>query len=210
MEARQSDRMARAERICRFVIANAEPNGWRIPEHDDASLKPPLDCNHDRPADQFKPYGATIGHAFEWARLFLHLANSPLRTDRPSLLHAAVQLYDRAVIDGWAPYGAPPTTAAGGIMPRAFISKPTARGATSWMRTIIRLAAFGPACPTSTTPSRPPWSDPATVAHGRGRRFHASLAAFSVGTLLAAFRCSSLGQSSDRCFVRTSPARRVA
>lgn len=38
--------LERAERICHFVIANAEPNAWRIPEHYDGSLKPLLDLHH--------------------------------------------------------------------------------------------------------------------------------------------------------------------
>lgn len=131
--------LERAERVCRFVIANAEPNEWRIPEHYDASLKPLLDYNHDRPADQFKLYGATIGHAFEWARLFLHLANSPLPTDRPSLLYAAVQLYDRAVADGWAPDGAP-----GFVYTTDWDGKPVLRDRLHWVLTeaINTSAAF--------------------------------------------------------------------
>jgi sulfoquinovose isomerase len=122
--------LERAERICRFVIRNAEPNEWRIPEHYDGSLTPLLDYNRDRPADKFKPYGATVGHAFEWSRLFLHLANSPLSTDRPSLLHAAVQLYDRAVADGWAPDGAP-----GFVYTTDWDGKPVVRDRLHWVVT---------------------------------------------------------------------------
>jgi sulfoquinovose isomerase len=99
--------LERAERICRRVISMSEPNGWRIPEHFDLDWAPQLDYNIDRPADQFKPYGATVGHAFEWSRLFLHLANSPLVTARESLVKAAEYLYERAVLDGWARDGAP-------------------------------------------------------------------------------------------------------
>jgi sulfoquinovose isomerase len=99
--------LERAERICRRVIAVSEQNGWRIPEHFDLDWAPQLDYNIDRPADQFKPYGATVGHAFEWSRLFLHLANSPLVTARESLVKAAEYLYERAVLDGWARDGAP-------------------------------------------------------------------------------------------------------
>jgi sulfoquinovose isomerase len=98
--------LQRAERICRRVIAVTEPNSWRIPEHYDLNWVPLLDYNIDNPADQFKPYGATVGHAFEWSRLFVHLANSPLHTDHSSLISAAERLYERAVLDGWAPDGA--------------------------------------------------------------------------------------------------------
>lgn len=97
----------RADRISRFVIEQAEANRWRIPEHYDADWQPMLDHNRDRPADQFKPYGSTVGHSFEWARLLTHLANAPIDSDRSSLVDAAVQLVDRAEADGWAPDGAP-------------------------------------------------------------------------------------------------------
>lgn len=122
--------LERAERICHFVIANAEPNKWRIPEHYDGSLKPLLDYNHDRPNDQFKPYGATVGHAFEWSRLFVHLANSPLSTDRATLLSAAVQLFDRAVADGWSPDGAP-----GFVYTTDWDGRPVVRDRLHWVLT---------------------------------------------------------------------------
>ena len=51
----------------------AEANRWRLPEHFDADWNALLEFNADRPADPFKPYGATVGHGLEWARLFLHL-----------------------------------------------------------------------------------------------------------------------------------------
>jgi len=97
----------RAGRICRFVVDAAEANRWRLPEHYDADWQPMLEYNRDRPADQFKPYGSTVGHSFEWARLLVHLANAPIDVDRGELVDAAVQLVDRAEADGWAPDGAP-------------------------------------------------------------------------------------------------------
>jgi sulfoquinovose isomerase len=122
--------LERAERICRRIIAVTEPNGWRIPEHYDLHWVPQLDYNIDRPADQFKPYGATVGHAFEWSRLFLHLANSPLDTDRVSLVHAAEQLYERARLDGWAPDGAP-----GFVYTTDWDGKPVVRDRLHWVLT---------------------------------------------------------------------------
>lgn len=99
--------LERADRVSRFVIDQAAANHWRIPEHYDADWRPVLDYNRDRPADQFKPYGSTVGHSFEWARLLVHLANAPIETDRPSLIEAARQLFARAEADGWGPDGAP-------------------------------------------------------------------------------------------------------
>ena len=97
----------RAERVSRFVIDQASANHWRIPEHYDDRWQPDLGFNRDRPADQFKPYGSTVGHSFEWSRLLLHLANAPIGTDRPGLVTAASELFRQATADGWAPDGAP-------------------------------------------------------------------------------------------------------
>jgi len=97
----------RAERVCRFVVGQAEANDWRLPEHYDSRWTAVLDYNRDRPADQFKPYGSTVGHSFEWARLLVHLVNAPIDTDRSRLTDAACRLFDRAVADGWGPDGAP-------------------------------------------------------------------------------------------------------
>ncbi len=99
--------LERADRVSRFVIEQGAANDWRLPEHYGPDWVPDLDYNRDRPADQFKPYGSTVGHSFEWARLLVHLANAPLDTDRPGLIDAARSLFDRAVADGWAPGGVP-------------------------------------------------------------------------------------------------------
>jgi sulfoquinovose isomerase len=89
----------------RVVLEFAQPHSWRIPEHYTSSWEPRLEHNRDRPDDQFQPYGATGGHGLEWSRLLLHLEAS--LADPPDwLLPAAVALFDRAVIDGWAVDGA--------------------------------------------------------------------------------------------------------
>lgn len=99
----------RAGRIARHVVAWATGNGWRIPEHFDESWVPLLDFNRDRPADPFRPYGATVGHGLEWARLLL-AAEDALGAEPASagtnLREAAIALYDRAITDGWAVDGA--------------------------------------------------------------------------------------------------------
>ena len=64
----------RALRIVTRVVRDLAPaHDWRIPEHFDESWNPLPDYNIDSPADPFRPYGATIGHWLEWARLSLHL-----------------------------------------------------------------------------------------------------------------------------------------
>lgn len=96
--------LERAGRISQFIIAQAKANQWRIPEHFDADWQPQPELNRDKPGDQFKPYGATVGHALEWSRLLLHLeASEPGDTD---WLTPARALFDQAVTDGWAADGA--------------------------------------------------------------------------------------------------------
>ena len=90
----------------RVVHGFARDNGWRIPEHFDERWRPLLDYNADQPAHPFRPYGATVGHSLEWARLALHL-RAAFGDDAPAwLLADARDLADAAVRDGWAVDGA--------------------------------------------------------------------------------------------------------
>lgn len=89
----------KAGRIIEKVIGWARNNSWRIPEHFSEKWEPLYDYNRDCPSHPFKPYGATPGHGLEWARLIVqHDAKN---------LDAAVNLFDRAVSDGWAADGKP-------------------------------------------------------------------------------------------------------
>ena len=91
----------------RVVDEFARGQGWRIPEHFDERWQPLLDYNRERPADPFRPYGATIGHWLEWARLCLHLRAALGAEQAPDwLLGHAGALFDAAVRDGWAVDGA--------------------------------------------------------------------------------------------------------
>ncbi|BBY29979.1 AGE family epimerase/isomerase [Mycolicibacterium sediminis] len=98
--------IARAERICRFAADSAAAHRWRIPEHYDQNWRPDLDLNRDQPRHQFKPFGATVGHGLEWARLMVHVEQA-LGTSDGWLLDAAENLFERAVVDGWSVDGAP-------------------------------------------------------------------------------------------------------
>lgn len=96
----------RAARIAAHVVGWARDNDWRIPEHFDADWTPLLEHHRDRPADPFRPYGATVGHGLEWARLLVAVDRS-LESGAPEgLVEAAVALTERAVADGWAVDGA--------------------------------------------------------------------------------------------------------
>ncbi|MBC7633758.1 AGE family epimerase/isomerase [Aeromicrobium sp.] len=89
----------RALSICERIIGiHARAHHWRIPEHYDHDWTPVPDYNEALPADPFRPFGVTPGHAFEWARLLIHLASS-LDDPRPWLKEAAEDLFARAVDD---------------------------------------------------------------------------------------------------------------
>ena len=100
----------RAGRIIDHVLVWAKDNNWRIPEHFSSDWVPDLECNKDRPDDQFKPYGATPGHGIEWARLITQWALANCGEEKEKLekyLQAAEKLYTTAIKDGWNADGAP-------------------------------------------------------------------------------------------------------
>ena len=99
-----------AGRIIDRVLIWAKDNNWRIPEHFSSDWVPDLECNKDRPDDQFKPYGATPGHGIEWARLITQWALSTYKEDKAGAapyIEAAENLYNRAVADAWNADGEP-------------------------------------------------------------------------------------------------------
>jgi mannose/cellobiose epimerase-like protein (N-acyl-D-glucosamine 2-epimerase family) len=85
----------------RVVHGWARGHDWRLPEHFTSDWVPLPDYNRDRPADPFRPYGVTIGHLFEWARLALHVR--AVVPDAPAWLRTdAVELFEAAASRGWA------------------------------------------------------------------------------------------------------------
>lgn len=94
----------RAGRIIDHVIGWASGNEWRIPEHFTKEWVADLECNKDRPDDQFKPYGATPGHGIEWARLITQWALSTYKDNRnlaEPYIQASENLFNRAIGDAW-------------------------------------------------------------------------------------------------------------
>ncbi len=99
-EATGDDRwLVRASEIVRQLgHVAARDNGWRVMEHFDEAWRPLPDYNIDRPGDPFRPYGATPGHGFEWARLVVELEGR--LADPPAwMLEVAEGLFDRAASD---------------------------------------------------------------------------------------------------------------
>ncbi|HEX2704552.1 MAG TPA: AGE family epimerase/isomerase [Candidatus Lustribacter sp.] len=97
----------RALRITERVLGYGAAGSWRLPEHFDTTWTPQLEYNRDHPADPFRPYGATVGHGLEWARLALALAEGLGEGAPATLRDGAVALFDRAVSDGWSVDGEP-------------------------------------------------------------------------------------------------------
>jgi mannose/cellobiose epimerase-like protein (N-acyl-D-glucosamine 2-epimerase family) len=88
----------------RVVHGWARERDWRLPEHFTARWEPLPDHNRDEPAHPFRPYGVTVGHQFEWARLALHAR--AVTPDPPSwLLEDATGLFTAAASRGWAADG---------------------------------------------------------------------------------------------------------
>ena len=81
----------RAVRVTQRLVVDNHP---RLNEHFDEQWRPLPDYNVTEPAHPFRPYGATIGHWFEWARLAFTLDRSLFEADARRLLEAGVQ-------DGW-------------------------------------------------------------------------------------------------------------
>lgn len=101
----------RALRIVeRLILGQAASDGFRVTEHFDRQWQALPDYNRDHPTDGFRPYGTTPGHAFEWARLLLHLEAARQRAGLPvplGLLSAAQGLFDSACRHAWHADGAP-------------------------------------------------------------------------------------------------------
>lgn len=93
----------RALAICKRTINEfARNNQWLLPEHFSSSWKPELEFNHDNPADQFRPYGATIGHLFEWSRLVMQVGLLVKgQAGHEWIEEGARKLYEQAKKYGW-------------------------------------------------------------------------------------------------------------
>lgn len=89
----------------RLIDGEARAQHWRLPEHYDANWQVVLEYNADQPAHPFRPYGATVGHWLEWARLLVHL-HVGLAEPPEWLVRDARALFAAAIEQGWAVDGA--------------------------------------------------------------------------------------------------------
>jgi sulfoquinovose isomerase len=97
----------RALRIVERVVHGfARSNNWSLPEHFDSSWQALPGYNSADRGHQFRPYGVTIGHLMEWARLALHM-RAALGAGAPDwLLPDAESLFQAGVRLGWSVDGA--------------------------------------------------------------------------------------------------------
>lgn len=96
---------AQALAIARDYVHELAPTyRWLIPEHRAPDGSVLSEFNADRKDDPFRPYGATPGHAFEWARLLICIeaALAAAGEAAPEWLVADAQrLFDVATTVGW-------------------------------------------------------------------------------------------------------------
>ena len=118
----------RAARICAHLVHDvARERDWRLPEHFTADWSPWPDYHRDQPADPFRPYGVTVGHQLEWARLLLHVESA--LPDAPAwLLADAMALFDAATTRGWDVDGAE-----GFVYTLDFDDRPVVRARMHWV-----------------------------------------------------------------------------
>lgn len=136
-DARWLDRALRI--VERVIHQHAAANSHQVIEHFDLQWQPLREYNVDKPDDGFRPYGTTPGHAFEWARLVLHLeaARQKARLDTPSwLLEDARGLFENACRYGWDVDGA-----AGIVYTLDWENKPVVRHRLHWTHAEAAAAA---------------------------------------------------------------------
>lgn len=117
-----------AGRIAAHVVDFTKATNYRVPNHFDAQWQPDLEHNRHLPEHPFRPFGAMVGDAFEWARLLVGVAGT-LGDDAPDgLIETATKLYDRAVSDAWAADGAD-----GFVYTTDWQGKPVVRARMHWV-----------------------------------------------------------------------------
>ncbi|WP_410676028.1 AGE family epimerase/isomerase [Amycolatopsis sp. cmx-4-68] len=111
-----------------LVHGEARAHGWLLPEHYDAGWHVRPEFNRDEPAHPFRPFGATIGHLFEWARLAVHLERALGPAAPEWLVPDAEALFATAVRHGWAVDGRP-----GFVYTTDFAGTPVVRTRLHWV-----------------------------------------------------------------------------
>ncbi|MDO4249308.1 MAG: AGE family epimerase/isomerase [Neisseria sp.] len=122
--------LGRANSILHFVFGLCEQNAYRIPEHFDENWNVVWDYNENDKAHQFRPYGATVGHALEWARLGCHalVMSRKYGVKTPSDYSATAFGLFRQALNNWHGDGA-----AGFVYTTDFEGNPIVRDRMHWV-----------------------------------------------------------------------------
>ncbi|WP_018685567.1 AGE family epimerase/isomerase [Actinokineospora enzanensis] len=120
----------------RVVHEIAAAEDWRVPEHFTPDWRPDHGYHRDIPRDPFRPYGGTVGHWLEWARLLLHLEAAFDKRTPGWLLSDARALFDSAVRRGWGVDGFP-----GFVYTLDWSDRPVVRERMHWVVAEAILAA---------------------------------------------------------------------
>lgn len=129
----------RALAICKRTLNEfARNNQWLLPEHFSSNWKADLEFNHDNPADQFRPYGTTIGHLFEWSRLVMQVGLLVKgQSGYEWIEESARKLYDHAKKYGWNADKSP-----GFIYTMDWQMRPVVHSRMHWVAAEAVMAAF--------------------------------------------------------------------
>ncbi|MGL5825863.1 MAG: AGE family epimerase/isomerase [Nocardioides sp.] len=131
-------RLDQASRITeRLLHEFAAADDYGLCEHYDPAWTPIRDYHRGEPEDRFRPYGVTIGHLFEWARLALNVRTALGEAAPGWLLADAVGLFDRAIRHGWFVDGAP-----GFVYTTDFAGRPVVRQRLHWVLAEAVAAAW--------------------------------------------------------------------
>lgn len=126
------DALRIAERVVNEAARGA---GWRVAEHFDADWRPLPAFNADNPGDHFRPYGLTIGHWLEWARLLLAVEEA-VDTPPAWLREAATALFENGYRVGW-----PEASAIGAAYTVDWENRPVVEARLYWVTAEAILAA---------------------------------------------------------------------
>lgn len=129
------------EIVKRVIHEHAKNHDYNVVEHFDENWNPNYKFNEKNILDDFRPYGVTPGHGFEWCHLILNLEQGlkDAKLEAPRwLIEDAKQLFDTAWKYGWKD---DPHT--GIIYTYDWENKPVVQERLHWVQAEAAVAAAG-------------------------------------------------------------------